>query len=122
MPQAMWEWLDASLSLADTVLMLLLPLLAVAALNTGDDLLASCIAQGPEKLLCTAMVMGVANGAAMAAAETHQRILCLRPNVRPADLIEAVRKYLDAHPEERSRYAPALTYRALKEALPCPGS
>ncbi len=106
---------------ADTLPMLLLPLFAVTALNTGDDLLAACIAQGPEHMACSAMVMGVAEGAALAAADAHQKLLCVPPRTRPADLIEAVRKYLDAHPEERSKYAPALTYQALRETLPCPG-
>ena len=100
--------------------MLGLAFLAMAALNTGDDLLAACVAQGPERVACSAMVLGVANGAMMAADDLHQKVLCVRIGVRPGDLIEAVRKYLDAHPELRSRPAAILTYQALKEALPCP--
>lgn len=100
--------------------MLAAAFLAAAALNTGEDLLAACVGEGPSKPACQAMVMGVATGATMAAGEAHQRILCLRPGIRPADLVEAVRKYLDAHPETRSKSAAILTYQALKEALPCP--
>ena len=66
------------------------------------------------------MVMGVANGAMLAQKDAHQTVLCARIGIRPDDLILAVRKYLDAHPETRSRPAPILTYQALKEALPCP--
>jgi hypothetical protein len=101
--------------------MLLLPFLAAAAaINTGDDLLTACTAPAAERAACTAMVLGVANGAMLAAADAHQKVLCVVPRIRPADLVEAVRKYLDAHPELRSKPAPLLTYRALKEALPCP--
>jgi hypothetical protein len=100
--------------------MLFLPFLAAAALNTGDDLLAACVGDGPNKVACTAMVMGVANGALLASQDAHQTVLCLVPGLTPQMLTEAVRKYLDAHPETRSKPAPFLTYRALKEALPCP--
>lgn len=95
-------------------------LLALAAVNTGDDLLAACIQDGAAKLACTAMVMGVANGAVLASSDAHQKVLCLRPGITGQALVEAVRKYLDAHPETRSRPASWLTYQALKEALPCP--
>jgi hypothetical protein len=99
--------------------MLFLPFLAVAALNTGDDLLAACVGDGPNKIACTAMVMGVANGAMLASQDMHQKMLCFLPGLTPPMLTEAVRKYLDAHPEVRSKPAPLLAYRALKEALPC---
>ena len=69
---------------------------------------------------CTAMVMGVANGAMLASQDVHQKILCILPGLTPQMLTEAVRKYLDAHPETRSKSASLLTYRALREALPCP--
>ena len=100
--------------------MLLLPFLAVAAINTGDDLLAACTAPQAERTACSAMVTGVAYGAIFAAGDAHQKALCVHPGLRPADLVEGVRKYLDAHPELRSKPAPLLTYRALKELLPCP--
>lgn len=100
--------------------MLILPLLALATINTGDDLLAACTAPEPGRAACSAMVTGVAYGALLAASDAHQKLLCFRPDVRLPNLIEAVRKYLDAHPELRSKPAPLLTYRALKEALPCP--
>lgn len=99
---------------------MLLPFLAMAALNTGDDLLAACTAPEAERTACSAMVIGVAYGAIFAGGDAHQKVLCVRPGMRPADLIEMVRKYLDAHPETRSKPAPLLTYRALKDALPCP--
>lgn len=98
----------------------LLPLLALTAINTGDDLLAVCTAPERERVACSAMVTGVAYGAIIGAADAHQKVLCVRPGIRPADLIEAVRKYLDAHPELRSKPAPLLVYHALKEVLPCP--
>jgi len=66
------------------------------------------------------MVLGVANGAMLAAQDTRQKILCPPIGVRPDGLIVAVRKYLEAHPETRSKPVPILTYQALKEALPCP--
>lgn len=66
------------------------------------------------------MVLGVANGAMLAAQEAHQKVMCPRIGVRPEDLIVAVRKYLDAHPETRSKPAALLAYQALKETLPCP--
>ena len=100
--------------------MLIVALLASAAINTGDDLLAACVGDGPNKIACTAMVMGVANGAILASQDAHQKALCILPGLTPQMLTEAVRKYLDAHPETRSKPAPWLTYRALKEALPCP--
>ncbi len=99
--------------------MLLLPILASAALGTGQDLLSACTAPEAERAVCSAMVMGVANGAMLGGQDTRQQVLCPRIGMRPADLIEAVRKYLDAHPEDRSKPAAVLTYRALKEALPC---
>lgn len=99
--------------------MMLLPILASVALGTGGDLLAACTAPETDRALCSAMVMGVANGAMLAGQEAHQQILCPRIGMRPADLVEAVRKYIDAHPEDRSKPAAVLTFRALKEALPC---
>ena len=66
------------------------------------------------------MIMGVADGAMLAAADAHQKVLCARIGIRPADLIEAVRKYLDAHPELRSKPASLVNYRALRDALRCP--
>jgi hypothetical protein len=100
--------------------MMLLPLLALAAINTGDDLLAACTAPEAERAACSAMVLGVANGAMLAATDAHQKVLCVGPRIRPRDLVEGVRKYLDAHPELRSKPAALLTYQALKEMLPCP--
>jgi hypothetical protein len=100
--------------------MMIAALLATAAINTGDDLLAACVGDSPNKAACTAMVMGVASGAKLASQDAHQKILCFLPGLTPQMLTEAVRKYLDAHPETRSESAPLLTYRALREALPCP--
>jgi hypothetical protein len=100
--------------------MLPLPILAVAAINTGDDLLAACVAPEVARVACSAMVTGVAYGAIFAAADAHQKALCVHPGIPLADLVEGVRKYLDAHPELRSKPAPLLAYRALKEMLPCP--
>lgn len=100
--------------------MLALSLLAAATLATGDDLLAACVAPESQRTACSAMVIGVANGAMLASQDLHQPLLCLRIGLRPGDLIETVRKYLDAHPEDRSKPAPLLTYRALKEQLSCP--
>jgi hypothetical protein len=94
-------------------------LAATAAIGTGDDLLAACITDEGRRA-CAAMVLGVANGAMLAAQDAHQKVLCPRIGLRPEDLIVAVRKYLDAHPDTRSKPAPLLTYRALKEVLPCP--
>jgi len=100
--------------------MILLSILATATvIGTGDDLLAACTADEGRRA-CVAMVLGVANGAMLAAQDAHQKVLCPPIGLRPDDLIVAVRKYLDAHPETRSKPAPILTYRALKEALPCP--
>jgi len=100
--------------------MILLPILAAgAAIGTGNDLLAACVAE-ERRPVCVAMVLGVANGAMLAAQDAHQKVICPRIGLRPDDLVIAVRKYLDAHPETRSRPAPLLVYQALKEALPCP--
>lgn len=100
--------------------MILLAILANAAvIGTGEDLLAACTADEGRRA-CAAMVLGIANGAMLAAQDAHQKVLCPPVGLRPDDLILAVRKYLDSHPETRSKPAPILTYRALKEALPCP--
>ena len=100
--------------------MILLPFLAAAGLiGTGDDLLAACTAEEGRKA-CAAMVLGVANGAMLAAQDAHQKLLCPPIGLRQDALIVAVRRYLDAHPETRSKPAPILIYQALKEALPCP--
>ena len=100
--------------------MILLPFLAVSSvIGSGNDLLAVCVADDGQRA-CAAMVLGVANGAMLAQDDAHQKVICTRIGIRPEDLITAVRKYLDAHPETRSRPAPLLVYRALKEALPCP--
>ena len=88
-------------------------------IGTGDDLLAACTAN-EDRRACAAMVLGVANGAMLAQKDAHQAVLCPRIGIRPDDLILAVRKYLDAHPETRGKPAPILAYQALKEALPCP--
>lgn len=101
--------------------MLLLPVLAAASailIGTGDDLLAACTADDGRKA-CVALVLGVANGAMLAAQDAHQKVLCPRIGLQPGDLVVLVRRYLDAHPEVRSKPAPLLTYRALKEAVPC---
>ena len=101
-------------------MMIVLPVLAATAvIGSGNDLLAACAADEGQRL-CAAMVLGVANGAMLAQDDAHQKVICTRVGVRPEDLIIAVRKYLDAHPETRSKPAPLLVYRALREALPCP--
>ena len=100
--------------------MILLPIAAASAvIGSGNDLLAACVADEGQRA-CAAMILGVANGAMLAAQDAHQKVICPRVGLRPEDLIVAVRKYLDAHPETRSKPAPLLVYRALKEALPCP--
>jgi len=100
--------------------MILLPIAAASAvIGSGNDLLAACVADEGQRA-CAAMILGVANGATLAAQDAHQKVICPRVGLRPEDLIVAVRKYLDAHPETRSKPAPLLVYRALKEALPCP--
>lgn len=100
--------------------MILMPVLAAAAMiGSGTDLLSACTADEGQRA-CAAMVLGVANGAMLAAQDAHQKVICPRIGLRPEDLIVAVRKYLDAHPETRSRPAPLIVYQALKEALPCP--
>jgi hypothetical protein len=100
--------------------MILLPILAAASvIGSGNDLLAACVADADQRA-CAAMVLGVANGAMLAQDDAHQKVMCPRIGIRPEDLIVAVRKYLDVHPETRSKPAPLLVYRALKEALPCP--
>ena len=100
--------------------MILLPIAAASAvIGSGNDLLAACVADEGQRA-CAAMILGVANGAMLAAQDAHQKVICPRVGLRPDDLIVAVRKYLDAHPETRSKPAPLLVYRALKEALPCP--
>ena len=102
--------------------MILLPIAAASAvIGSGNDLLAACVADEGQRA-CAAMILGVANGAMLAAQDAHQKVICPRVGLRPEDLIVAVRKYLDAHPETRSKPAPLLVYRALKEALPCPES
>ena len=100
--------------------MILLPIAAASAvIGSGNDLLAACVADEGQRI-CAAMVLGVANGAMLAAQDAHQKVMCPPIGLRPEDMIVAVRKYLDAHPETRSKPAPLLVYRALKEALPCP--
>jgi Rap1a immunity proteins len=100
--------------------MILLPILAASALiGSGNDLLAACVSDEGRRA-CNAMVLGVANGAMLAAQDAHQKVICPRIGLRPEDLVVAVRKYLDAHPEARSKPAPLLVYQALKDALPCP--
>ena len=97
--------------------MILLPIAAASAvIGSGNDLLAACVADEGQRA-CAAMILGVANGAMLAAQDAHQKVICPRVGLRPEDLIVAVRKYLDAHPETRSKPAPLLVYRALKEAL-----
>jgi len=99
---------------------MILPFIAAASvIATGDDLLAACTAEEGRRA-CVAMVLGVANGAMLAAQDAHQKVLCPPIGVRPDALIIAVRKYLDAHPETRSKPAPVLTYRALRKRFPCP--
>ena len=99
--------------------MILLPFIAAAGMiATGDDLLATCTADEGRKA-CAALVLGVANGAMLAAQDAHQKVLCPPVGVRSDALILTVRKYLDAHPETRSKPAPVLAYQALKAALPC---
>jgi len=100
--------------------MILLPIaVASTAIGSGNDLLAACVADEGQRA-CAAMVLGVANGAMLAAQDAHQKVICPRVGLRSEDLIVAVRKYLDEHPETRSKPAHLLVYRALKEALPCP--
>lgn len=100
--------------------MILLPILAAGAvIGSGNDLLAACVTDEGRRA-CAAMVLGVANGAMLAAQDAHQKVICPPVGLHPDDLIVAVRKSLDAHPETRSKPAPLLVYQALKAALPCP--
>ena len=72
--------------------MLLLPLLAAAALAPGDDLLAACTAPEDQRVACSAMVLGVANGAMLASQEVRGQVICVRIGVRPGDRVDGVRK------------------------------
>jgi hypothetical protein len=99
--------------------MLFLPVFAAAALNTGDDLLAACVGDGPNKIACMAMVIGVANGAMLASQDTYQKILCFA-RIYTANADRGGSQISRRASETRSKPAPLLAYRALKERLPCP--
>ena len=108
--------------LTGILLLLLLSQQAVADYDTGERLYADCISDNYfNKGYCGGYVTGI-----IAALVNMQRYhllpdssLCVPDDISKAQLVEAVRKYLDDHAQYRSREAVNLVPEALNAAFPC---
>jgi hypothetical protein len=90
-----------------------------AAPQTGDGLWAVCGGSsfGRIPLACSAYVAGTSDGVALTT--VSGRPFCVTPQIQPEDLAQAVRLYIAAHPESRSRSAASVVAVALRDAYPC---
>ncbi|MFI4976401.1 MAG: Rap1a/Tai family immunity protein [Caulobacterales bacterium] len=94
---------------------------------TGDDLYLQCKAAPADadfqtrQARCLAYVIGVSDAeqAAQGAAAGPPATVCLSASVTSPQLIDAVVKFMDGHPEKRRLAAQDLVLEALRGAFPC---
>jgi len=92
---------------------------------TGDELFAQCSATPsdadypPRSARCLGYVIGVSDALQAEQGGGKPGVVCIQPATQAAQLAEAVRGYLQAHPEKRRVAAPDLVISALSEAFPC---
>jgi hypothetical protein len=111
------------------VVALALPGAGAARYLSGQDLLALCAGhdredptlteeQAVQDLAATATCRGYLMGLADRLEE--ERAVCVPPETRLGQLLEAVRAYATRSPEDLSRPASGVVESALRRAYPCP--
>jgi len=109
---------------------LLLPGAAFAAM-TGDDLLRSCSAQidSAEHRECASYIQGTIDASAATTRSFADdrawdnrapRLFCISKEEAGENVVTAVTRYLESHPENRASNAASNTLLALMSAYPCP--
>ncbi len=91
---------------------------ATGAFMDGDRLLAKCNEDPGEGLaVCVGYVAGIADVLLMDS--VRGRRACMSLSVMTEQMVDAVRRWLEAHPDDRRYAANGLVAEALSTAFPC---
>ena len=91
---------------------------ATAAFMDGDRLLAKCNEEPGEGLaVCVGYVAGIAD--VLLEDSVRGRRACMSLAVMTEQMVDAVRRWLEAHPDDRHSAANGLVAAALAAAFPC---
>ena len=96
---------------------------AQAEYVSGAELLDRCLSpRSSAEATCLGYVAGVADSVVAYEAEADPVLkrLCIPATATPAQLLDVVRKYLAANPEQHDSTAQMLVFNALLKAFPCP--
>jgi len=92
---------------------------------TGDELFVQCSARPsdadypPRSARCLGYVIGVSDALQAEQGGGKPSVVCIQGATQATQLADAVRSYLEAHPDKRRVAAPDLVISALAEAFPC---
>lgn len=87
---------------------------------SGNGLYDQCTGSSSQQLLCSAYIVGVAEGVIVREnVGSTTATLCIPEGVLRGQVIDVAKNYLRDHPETRQRSANALVYLALRQAFPC---
>jgi hypothetical protein len=101
---------------------LVLALPAEAEYLSGAELFDHCLSpRSSAEATCLGYVAGVADLVIAYETEADPALkqLCIPATATPEKLLDIVRKYLAANPEQRSQTAHLLVFSALRKAFPC---
>ncbi len=91
---------------------------ATGAFMDGDKLLAKCNEDPGEGLaVCVGYVAGIAD--VLLTDSVRGRRACMSLSVMTEQMVDAVRRWLEAHPDDRRYAANGLVAEALSAAFPC---
>ena len=91
---------------------------ATGAFMDGDKLLAKCNEDPGEGLaVCVGYVAGIAD--VLLTDSVRGRRACMSLSVMTEQMVDAVRRWLEAHPDDRRYAANGLVAVALSTAFPC---
>jgi hypothetical protein len=84
---------------------------------TGNELDAYCAPGSVTQLYCDGYVAAIAD--AMKHSPVNREMDCGPPEVTLQQIVDIVRRFLAAHPEDRHFSAESLVADAIAEAFPC---
>jgi len=92
---------------------------------TGDELIDQCSATPadldfqPREARCAGYVMGVSDAIQASQGAGGLAVVCIPAQTNATQLITAVQRFLQAHPDKRRFAAKDLVQEALSAAFPC---
>jgi hypothetical protein len=90
---------------------------ARADFRDGNQLYAECPPESGYRLFCQGYIAAITDAARHAPVAGHK--VCGSADVTLGQMVDVVRRYLEAHPELRHFPAEDLVAEALAEAFPC---